>query len=174
MKHDLTTGTWQDDTGCPISIILATTSDVGTAVGSTLARHQTPPPVLVNHHQTASRKRHNNKQLGLKEPSQTKYCITSILDYGSAPLMHNWSRQVSTGRHMRSKWHVWNMAHASSNNLQHRAFVIVHNLSCQAKPDSTIKTPTIKPSQRTWFPQTGVLHQMHNSVLVHLISSWCI
>ncbi len=28
MKHDLTTGTWQDDTGCPISIILATTSDV--------------------------------------------------------------------------------------------------------------------------------------------------
>jgi len=21
MKHDLTTGTWQDDTGCPISII---------------------------------------------------------------------------------------------------------------------------------------------------------
>jgi hypothetical protein len=27
MKHDLTTGTWQDDTGCPISIILATTSD---------------------------------------------------------------------------------------------------------------------------------------------------
>ena len=28
MKHDLTTGTWQDDTGCPISIILAATSDV--------------------------------------------------------------------------------------------------------------------------------------------------
>jgi hypothetical protein len=28
MKHDLSTGTWQDDTGCPISIILATTSDV--------------------------------------------------------------------------------------------------------------------------------------------------
>ena len=27
MKHDLTTGTWQDDTGCPISIILVTTSD---------------------------------------------------------------------------------------------------------------------------------------------------
>jgi len=27
MKHDLTTGTWQEDTGCPISIILATTSD---------------------------------------------------------------------------------------------------------------------------------------------------
>jgi hypothetical protein len=27
MKHDLTTGTWQDDTGCPISIVLATTSD---------------------------------------------------------------------------------------------------------------------------------------------------
>jgi len=31
MKHDLTTGTWQDDTGCPISIsiILAATSDEG-------------------------------------------------------------------------------------------------------------------------------------------------
>ncbi len=29
MKHDLTTGTWQDDTGCPISIILVTTSDGG-------------------------------------------------------------------------------------------------------------------------------------------------
>jgi hypothetical protein len=28
MKHDLTIGTWQDDTGCPISIILVTTSDV--------------------------------------------------------------------------------------------------------------------------------------------------
>ena len=28
MKHDLTTGAWQDDTGCPISIILAATSDV--------------------------------------------------------------------------------------------------------------------------------------------------
>jgi hypothetical protein len=28
MKHDLTTGTWQDDTGCLISIILAATSDV--------------------------------------------------------------------------------------------------------------------------------------------------
>jgi hypothetical protein len=28
MKHDLTTGTWQDDPGCPISIILVTTSDV--------------------------------------------------------------------------------------------------------------------------------------------------
>ena len=27
MKHDLTTGTWQDDTGCPIIIILVTTSD---------------------------------------------------------------------------------------------------------------------------------------------------
>ena len=30
MKHDLTTGTWQDDTGCPISIVLAATSDVDT------------------------------------------------------------------------------------------------------------------------------------------------
>jgi len=29
MKHDLTTGTWQDDTGCPISIVLAATSDAG-------------------------------------------------------------------------------------------------------------------------------------------------
>jgi hypothetical protein len=28
MKHDLTTGTWQDDTGCPISIILVSISDV--------------------------------------------------------------------------------------------------------------------------------------------------
>jgi hypothetical protein len=28
MKYDLTTGTWQDDTGCPISIILVSTSDV--------------------------------------------------------------------------------------------------------------------------------------------------
>jgi hypothetical protein len=27
MKHDLPTGTWQDDTGCPISIILVSTSD---------------------------------------------------------------------------------------------------------------------------------------------------
>ena len=27
MKHDLNTGTWQDDTGCPISIILAATPD---------------------------------------------------------------------------------------------------------------------------------------------------
>ena len=29
MKHDLSTGTWQDDTGCPISIIVVTTSDDG-------------------------------------------------------------------------------------------------------------------------------------------------
>ncbi len=35
MKHDLTTGTWQDDTGCPISIILAATSD---------AHRMTSPP----------------------------------------------------------------------------------------------------------------------------------
>ena len=28
MKHDLTTGTWQDNTGCPITIVLAATSDV--------------------------------------------------------------------------------------------------------------------------------------------------
>ena len=33
MKHDLTTGTWQDDTGCPISIVLAATSDAAGAVG---------------------------------------------------------------------------------------------------------------------------------------------
>ena len=32
MKYELTTGTWQDDTGCPISIILVTTSDVNTCV----------------------------------------------------------------------------------------------------------------------------------------------
>jgi len=34
MKHDLTTGTWQDDTGCPISIILAATSDGAAAVAT--------------------------------------------------------------------------------------------------------------------------------------------
>ena len=33
MKHDLTTGTWQDDTGCPISFVLAATSDDRTACG---------------------------------------------------------------------------------------------------------------------------------------------
>ena len=33
MKHDLTTGAWQDDTGCPISIILAATSDDGRPCG---------------------------------------------------------------------------------------------------------------------------------------------
>jgi len=32
MKHDLTTGTWQDDTGCPIGIILVATSDVPTSI----------------------------------------------------------------------------------------------------------------------------------------------
>jgi len=37
------------------------------------------PPILVDHQQTASRKRHNNKRLGPKIPSQNKYCITSIL-----------------------------------------------------------------------------------------------
>jgi hypothetical protein len=30
MKNDLTTGTWQDDIGCPINIILLCTSDVAT------------------------------------------------------------------------------------------------------------------------------------------------
>ena len=34
MKHDLTTGTWQDDTGCPISIILVATSDGGYLVSA--------------------------------------------------------------------------------------------------------------------------------------------
>jgi hypothetical protein len=39
MKHDLTTGTWQDDTGCPISIILVSTSDeVGRSWGKAGAR----------------------------------------------------------------------------------------------------------------------------------------
>ena len=38
MKHDLTTGTWQDDIGCPISgIILATTSDAHQPEGDTAA-----------------------------------------------------------------------------------------------------------------------------------------
>jgi len=32
LKHDLTSGTWQDDTGCPISIILVSTSDVPSAL----------------------------------------------------------------------------------------------------------------------------------------------
>jgi hypothetical protein len=34
MKYELTTGTWQDDTGCPISIILVTTSDAAWAFKS--------------------------------------------------------------------------------------------------------------------------------------------
>ncbi len=73
--------------------------------------HIRPPhPVLVDHQQTASKERHNNKWLGPKEASQTKY---------------------------------------SSSNLQRRVFVIAHNLSCRAKPGSTIKIPTIKPSQWT-------------------------
>ena len=63
--------------------------------------------------------------------------------------------------------------HTSSSNLQHRAFVIAYNMVCRAKLGSAIKTPTIKPSQQAWFPRTGVLHQ-HISVLVCLISSWCI
>ncbi len=29
MKIDLTTGTWQDNPGCPINITLVSTSDVG-------------------------------------------------------------------------------------------------------------------------------------------------
>ncbi len=33
MKQDLTTGTWQDDTGCPISIILVSTSDGAYLIG---------------------------------------------------------------------------------------------------------------------------------------------
>jgi hypothetical protein len=42
MKHDLTTGTWQDNTGCPISIILVTTSDAA-VLGSALGT-MTPDP----------------------------------------------------------------------------------------------------------------------------------
>jgi len=37
MKHDLTTGTWQDDTGSPISIVLAATSDVKKTIAQTSA-----------------------------------------------------------------------------------------------------------------------------------------
>ncbi len=73
--------------------------------------HIRPPhPILVDHQQTASKERHNNKRLGPKEASQTKY---------------------------------------SSSNLQRRAFMIAHNLSCRAKPGSAIKIPLIKPSQLT-------------------------
>ncbi len=32
MKIDLTTGTWQDNPGCPINITLVSTSDVGDTV----------------------------------------------------------------------------------------------------------------------------------------------
>jgi len=39
MKHDLTTGTWQDDTGCPISIVLAATSDAPLPVGQQRWQH---------------------------------------------------------------------------------------------------------------------------------------
>ncbi len=34
MKNDLTTGAWQHDIRCPISIVLLSTSDVNAAVGS--------------------------------------------------------------------------------------------------------------------------------------------
>ncbi len=60
----------------------------GSLVGSLLGQHQTYPSVLVDHQQTASKKRHNNKRLGPNEPSTTKYCITSILVQGSVPLIH--------------------------------------------------------------------------------------
>jgi hypothetical protein len=33
MKNDLTTGAWQHDIGCPISITLLSTSDVSHSVG---------------------------------------------------------------------------------------------------------------------------------------------
>jgi hypothetical protein len=49
----------------------------------------------------------------------------------------------------RSRHDCPHMMHTSLSNLQHRAFVIAHNLSCRAKPGSAIKTPTIKPSQRS-------------------------
>ncbi len=39
MKHDLTTGTWQDDTGCPISIILVSISDGARGQRWHLSRH---------------------------------------------------------------------------------------------------------------------------------------
>jgi hypothetical protein len=42
MKNDLTTGAWQHDIGCPISIVLFTTSDVDCLVvriGSLTCRH---------------------------------------------------------------------------------------------------------------------------------------
>jgi len=42
MKHDLTTGTWQDDTGCPISFVLAATSDGGGETAQEYA-HESPP-----------------------------------------------------------------------------------------------------------------------------------
>jgi len=59
MKHDLTPGTWQDDTGDPISIILAATSDEGikTPAGQILPRICTllngaaaPSPVRIGPH----------------------------------------------------------------------------------------------------------------------------
>jgi hypothetical protein len=37
MKNDLTTGAWQHDIGCPISIVLFSTSDVVSGIGP--ARH---------------------------------------------------------------------------------------------------------------------------------------
>ena len=43
MKYDLTTGTWQDNTGCPISIILVSTSDVVVALLSTVRFHHRMP-----------------------------------------------------------------------------------------------------------------------------------
>ena len=45
MKQDLTTGTWQDDTGCPISIILVSTSDAHLAV----LIHECAPGCLALH-----------------------------------------------------------------------------------------------------------------------------
>jgi hypothetical protein len=44
MKYELTTGTWQDDTGCPISIILVTTSDEALRVSTAI--NSEPPPYL--------------------------------------------------------------------------------------------------------------------------------
>ncbi len=49
MKIDLTTGTWQDNPGCPINITLVSTSDVGLPlhVMSTSSSLNTVMPVLV-------------------------------------------------------------------------------------------------------------------------------
>ena len=39
MKIDLTTGTWQDNPGCPINITLVSTSDVSFTYGASTRGH---------------------------------------------------------------------------------------------------------------------------------------